>query len=806
MSYLIQRRTAIKGLMGAACATGIGAVRGQQANPAGPRQRWRLHSGWKFARGNYPNAVQPDFADGDWLPVTVPHDWSISGPFSPDNPSGQWGGYAPGGEGWYRNRFQAPVLGSNEHLLIEFEGVYRYSEVWLNGTLVGARPNGFVSFELDLTPYLNPGGDNLLAVRADTRLEPSLRWYAGCGIYRHVWLTRADQTRVDWKGTYLTTPSVTVYQAQVNVVTTVRNDGADVAPVRLTTSIYAPDGSFVGNESSTSSVNPGGSLQVRQQIAVPSPARWSPAHPDLYEARSVVARNGLETDEYRTSFGVREVLWDGDRGLLINGRATKLKGVCLHDDLGCLGTAAHDRAIERRLQILKAMGCNAIRTAHNPPAPRLLDLCDSMGMLVLEDCFDKWSNIFPEGDFGSPSWEEWGQRDLSSILTRDRNHPSIILWSVGNEAGAPGEEVHDQQLKILADQVRAEEPSRGVTCALRPQVDLPLDTFAENVARSASNLDVVAVNYQEQYFDLYRGKLPRMAFIATESYPFFRGIVNGFDDVNPWWDTAQRGFVAGQFIWSGFDYLGETAGLPSKGWPNGIIDTCGYPKARSAFHRTVWAEAPVVSIMVISSMIDIDPGLPAWRWPNSAAHWNFEGSTDQPLLLEVLSNCETVELLVNGQSLGPKKPAEEKNWTAQWIAWFVPGTLTAIGRNDGQVVAQQAIQTTGAPVSIVIQADRQTFAADGLDIVHLEVSIVDDQGVMVPNRDSLLGFFVEGPGRIIGTDNGDLRSTESYQSPTRTTFGGRALAIVQSTGAPGMIKVTVRADGLTESSVQLEAR
>ena len=799
----MNRRTAIKTAVAGFLASGFARSQSASSDPI-PRYRQRSNRYWKFLHGDPPGAEQLSFDDSSWQSVSLPHDWSVAGVFDPSNPSSFWGGFATGGAGWYRLAFTPPDLGSRRRLLVEFEGVYKNSQVFLNGQPLGTRPNGFASFEYDLTPYLIFGKANILAVRAESGREPGLRWYAGCGIYRNVWMTIADQCRVGWKGTAITTPSASPSQATVRVTTTVVNQGSSDADVRVSTQIFDKDGQGVGQSISSLTVPAGSSSDATQEIHVPFPSLWSPQNPDLYATLTRVFQDGVQVDDYVSLFGIRTIRFDDTNGFLLNEQSVKLRGVCLHQDFGCLGTAAHDKAIERRLTVLRSLGCNAIRTAHNPPAPYFLDVCDRMGFLVIDEAFDKWTGDWEDGDFGSPGFADWWQEDLRTMIVRDRNHPSVIVWSVGNETGAPGEPEHDATLKQLADFARDVDPTRPVTCALRPQVDVPLEEFAAAVARSAAYMDVLAINYQEQYYDLYRDKVPQ-AMISSEAYPFFRGSPERFTTDNSWWDTASRGFAAGQFVWSGFDYLGESAGWPSKGWPNGLIDTAGFVKARAAFHATVWSDKPTVGMYVISDSIDIDPGLPAWRWPNSAAHWNFAAVTGQPVLVVAVSNCETVELYVNGQSFGEQKTADVLNWSPSWPVWFTPGAIEAVGRNGGKIVAQLAFQTAGNPSVISVKPERLQLAADGLEVCHIEVSLLDDAGIIVPDQDRLIEFSVTGPARVIATDNGDLRSSEPYSGSTRTTKNGRALAVIQSTGEKGDVTFTARSGDLPAAAVTLNA-
>ena len=563
----------------------------------------------------------------------------------------------------------------------------------------------------------------------------------------------------------------------------------------------------MGDSEVFQTVADGSKQYVLQDFKLEMPNLWSLETPNLYTAYSLVRQEGFRIDDFVSTFGIRAVTFDPVAGLSLNGKSLKLKGVCIHHDLGCLGAAAHDRAIERRLKALQSIGCNAIRLSHNPPAPHLLDLCDRMGFLVIDEAFDKWFGNYSGGDFGSPGWSDWWQEDLRAVLARDHNHPSVILWSVGNEAGAVGSDAFNGTLKQLVDFVRLEEPSRPVTSAFAPPADSTgtLDDFANATASSAAFVDVLALNYQEQYLDLYRAKIPNQVMLSSESYPYFRAVTNGYDAINDWWSVVTRDFDAGQFVWTGVDYLGETTGWPSKGWPNGLIDTCSYVKAAAGFHQTVWRDVPTVKISVVSEKLNLDLGLPVWRSPQSARQWNFSGREGQALLVNTVSNCDTVELILNGTSFGIQQPINFPNFTISWYVRYAPGKLEAIGRTGDKIVAQDLLRTAGPPAKINLHADRDKIAADGLEVTHIEVTLVDSAGILVPDHDTRLVFAVSGPARLIGVDNGDLRSLESYQGNSRTTYQGKALAVIQSTGPPGLIIFAALAEGLPTATTGVAA-
>ncbi len=790
---------------GAAWASAAGFSNAAALEPTSTegRLRAKLTSDWKFTLDDVSGAEQSDLDDSGWRSVNLPHDWSIEGPFQPDNPSGSIGGFAPAGIGWYRRKFRAGDFEAGKTLLIEFDGVYKNSQVWINGRYLGGRPSGYSGFQFNLGPRLLWGEDNLIAVRVDNSQFNS-RWYSGSGIYRHVWLTWADELRVAHWGTYVRTPEVTRESAHMSLVTTVMNGGGASRLGTLETVLIGPDGAEVARTFTTKPVLALANTNITHEFDFSNPQLWSIDNPQLYTALSYVYSGSTLVDTYSTTFGIREVRFDPDSGLLLNGQTIKMKGVCLHHDAGCVGAAVPDRVIERRLEVLKSIGCNAIRTSHNPPAPALLDACDRLGLLVVDEAFDKWSGgLVPQ--YEQPEFDTWWQEDLRALLQRDRNHPSIVLWSVGNEAGMPGTDQHDRMLDKMVKFVHQNEPTRPVTCALLPQIDGTIEDIVSSILRSYSYMDVLALNYQEQWYPRVREANPEAVIIGAESYPFFRGIANGFDVENPWYDAAKNSYVAGQFVWSGFDYVGESAGWPSKGWPNGLINTCGFVKPRSFFFESVWKTEPLVRISVIDPDLDEDDGLVPWRWPKSVSHWTFPNAVGRPFAVEAPSNCETVELVVNGLSYGRQRSADFNNGTPVWYVAYEPGVLQAIGRNGDEVVATYSIRTAGAPASLYLQPDRLQVLADGQDVSHIEVQLLDANGVLVPNSDRAITFEVQGAGRLIGVDNGDLRSEESYKSNVRRTVGGRCLAIVQATRLQGSIGVSAVASDLPLATIWLNA-
>jgi beta-galactosidase len=599
-------------------------------------------------------------------------------------------------------------------------------------------------------------------------------------------------------GTYITTPRVTEQSAAVVVRTRIRNDGERAATCTLETSIPGARAARI-----PASVPAGETREFTQEFTVAGPRLWSPETPFLYDARTNLLTDGRVVDTCTTPFGIREIRFDAGQGLLVNGRSVKMKGVCLHHDAGCLGAAVPDAALERRLRILKSIGCNAIRTSHNPPAPELLDLADRTGFLVIDEAFDKW------GGHTNPEFAEWWERDLRAMLERDRNHPSIVLWSVGNETGRPGSGEVNDTLRKLVEFVHREEPTRPVICALAPlSGSASAEEKARAMADSAGLMDVAALNYSEQWYERVHELLPGKVVVGTESYPYYRGDGNthkAYLAVNPWYDVARHPYVAGQFLWSGIDYLGESSGWPSKGWPTGLIDTCGFIKPAAYFHQSVWKpDEPLVRIAVLNDGLDIDPGKLQWGFPKMAEHWNWPRYKNDTVRVATTTNCETVELLVNGQSLGVRKAADYGNSTILWTVPYEPGRIEAVGRNGNTVAARHELRTSAAPAAIALLPDRGGMRAGGQDLVHVEVRLLDAAGTLVPDSDRLVSFALSGPAALAGVDNGDMRSAEPYQGQSRTTYFGRALVIVRAQSSPGTVTLTATAPGLTPVSAKLQ--
>jgi beta-galactosidase len=769
-------------------------------NKVSPRESFSLDFGWRFALGDLDGAERETFDDSSWRRIDLPHDWSIEGPFGEDSPAGGSGAWAPGGIGWYRKRFAFPAGTGDRRARFEFDGVYHQASVYLNGMLLGRHDNGYSSFAFELGAAPDGGGQNLLAVRVDNSDLPNCRWYSGSGIYRGVWLVLFHPLRVDHWGTCVTTPRADAAAAVVSAVIEVRNDLGEATDFTVVNEIITPDGRRIPGKAHTAKAEAGRAVSCRFVMKIRTPALWSPQRSSLYTLVTRLSYRGRQVDEYETRFGIRRVEFRSKRGFFLNGVGMKLKGVCLHHDGGAVGAAVPIAIWERRLKLLKSMGCNAIRCSHNPPDPKLLDLCDSMGFLVIDEAFDKWA-----GDFAKP--EEWWMRqtnfaanweaDLVSMLRRDRNHPSIILWSVGNEPGQPGTDQIEPWLARLAARVRSFEPTRPVSAAFVSSFETEAPGKVDRVMRSAALVDVLCVNYQEPLFPLYHERDPDKVIVSSEAFPHWRAIetsVHAFGLRNPWYDAVELPYVAGQFVWPGIDYLGEANSFPNKGWPGGLIDTTGRMKPGGQFHRSVWSDEPMVSLAVRTH--GLGKGEPGWSWGGYelAAHWNWPELENRLLEVEVQTNCDTVELFLNDVSYGEKRSADFINRTVLFLVPYTPGKLHAAGRNGGREVAGAALETAGQPCALAARINRAEIRADGRDLAFVEIELVDEARRRVPHRDAVLTVKVTGPGRLLGLDNGDLASPEGYTDGRRSTANGYCLALVQGTREEGEIGIEAVAE------------
>ncbi len=787
-------------------------------SPGGTRKTENFDKGWKFNLGDVTDAQAPGFDDSLWRVLDLPHDWSIEGKFSKDNPATPSGGALPGGIGWYRKTFTIPVSEKGRLAFIDFDGVYKNSEVWINGHSLGLRPYGYSSFRYELTPYLKYGKEkNILAVKVDNSKQPNSRWYSGSGIYRNVWLVMTDKIYIAHWGTYVTTPEVTEQSAKVIIQTKIRNASLIDQSITLKTAIVDTKGKTIASADTTEKLMKASAGNIEQQLTVSNPVLWSIENPYLYRVLTTVIVDGKKQDNYETTLGIRSIGFDTAKGLLLNGKHIKINGVCNHHDLGFLGAAINRRALERQLEILKAMGVNGIRTSHNPPAPELLELCDRMGFMVMDEAFDMWKKGKTQFDY-SLDWDTWHQRDIQDMVLRDRNHPSVILWSIGNEV-AEQWDTSDHSGTVIAKELVSFIKNLDLT---RPVTANCNSSDSLNPVLRADTLDIIGYSYHQDEYAQFRQLHPGKRLIGSETVSSLnsRGSYDmpsdsirrwptrwdiplkdanadlscsSYDNCSaPWGSTHEEtwklmkkfDFISGQYIWTGFDYLGEPTpySWPARSSYFGIVDLAGFPKDVYYLYQSEWTKKPVLHIF------------PHWNWK--------EGQT---IDVWAYTNCEEVELFLNGKSQGTKK----KTGDALHMAWrltYMPGTLKAIGRTGGKEVLTQEIKTAGAPAKMILHADRSTITADGKDLSFVTVKIVDSHGTPVPRADNLIHFNIEGEGKIIGVDNGSQTSDESFKVNFRKAFNGLCLAVIQSTEKAGKITLKAVSDGLGEETIAISSK
>jgi beta-galactosidase len=797
-----------------------------------------FNAGWKFHLGDDSTAATPNFNDASWHSLNLPHDWSIELPFTKDAPSTTQGGALPGGIGWYRKVFTLPLTSKNKNIFIAFDGVYRNSEVWLNGHYLGKRPNGYISFQYELTPYLKFGAaTNILAVKVDNSQQPNSRWYSGSGIYRDVKLLTKGDIHFGYNGLFFTPSLYTQKNGKwedydkdgnghafgdlhLNAVN-IQNSSGHKQKITCAVVLYNAGGKAI-NKFTTPPIE----LELSEhsnQITfdrtdalwgVKDPILWSVDNPYLYKVVTTIYQNNISVDEVTTHIGFRKFEFAREKGFFLNGEHTKIKGVCLHHDLGVLGAAFNYRAAERQLQLLKAMGCNAIRTAHNPPAPAFLDLCDKIGFLVMDEAFDMWQKRKNKFDY-SVDFKEWHKKDLQDMILRDRNHPSVFMWSIGNEIREQFDSTGIAITRELTDIVKQLDPTRPVTSALTET-----DT-SKNYIYQSNALDVVGWNYNQQNFPAFLKRYPGKIFIGAETtsalstrgtytmpsdsirvwppkgqkeMPDVNGdwTVSAYDNVKANWGSTheetwkiikKHDFLSGLFVWTGFDYLGEPTPYP---WPArssyfGIIDLAGFPKDVYYMYQSEWTNKPVLHVF------------PHWNWePGKVVDiWAY------------YNNADEVELFLNGKSFGIRKKQND-DLHVMWRVPFVPGTLKAVSRKNGITVLVKEIKTAGRPYKLMLTADSKNMRAGSSDLSFVTVKVVDKNGNPVPDASDALTFSISGAASIIGTDNGYQADSTSLVSKKRKAWKGMALGIVKAGAKKGNSTLTVQSPGLLPGTIALK--
>ncbi|MBR3659441.1 MAG: DUF4982 domain-containing protein [Bacteroidaceae bacterium] len=815
----------------ALCSTGLSA-----------REVLNFNKDWKFCLNieAHENPAAPEFDDSGWRTLDVPHDWAIEGDFDEHNPSGTGGGALPGGIGWYRKTFKVSKKDTGSIIKIEFDGVYMNSSVYLNGHLLGTRPYGYISFSYDLTPYINWNGDNVIAVKVDNSDQPNSRWYSGCGIYRDVRIVKANPVHVAQWGTYITTKIHDEYTV-VDIDVTIENDSSDPTEISVWSTIVDANRKGV-SQMANHLIATSGSNTIQQHVYMTDPHLWSTDDPYMYTMITEIRLDGKTIDTYTTQFGIRTIEFRADSGFYLNGEHVRINGVCNHHDLGCLGAATNERAIERQLQILKGMGCNGIRCSHNPPSPILLDLCDRMGFLVMDEAFDMWRRRKTDRDYAR-FFDEWYERDLTDLVVRDRNHPSIVLWSIGNEvleqwSDAKADTLSLEQANLIlnmghsADQLAQEgemsvnslitarlaeiikelDPTRPVTAGCNEP------SPGNHLFRSGA-IDVIGYNYHNQNVPSVPRLFPGKPFIITESVsalmtrgfyempseqmmtrpvrwdrPYFNPTFScsAYDNVaTPWGSHHEENliflnnqpFVAGQYIWTGFDYIGEPTpyGWPARSSYFGIVDLAGFPKDVYYLYQSEWTDTPVLHLF---------------------PHWNWEPGKQIDMWC-YYNNADEVELFINGKSQGTRTK-DANHLHVVWNVTFEPGTVKIVARKDGVETASREIHTAGEPAQIRLTPDRSTIKSNGTDLSFVTVEILDKDGNLCPNADNLVKFEISGNGFIAGVDNGSPISLERFKDDKRKAFYGKCLVVLQNNGKKGTIKLDAVAEGLKRAHIDIK--
>ena len=778
------------------------------------RSQILFDDGWKFMKGDTVNAELPRFDDSAWRLLDLPHDWSIEDRPGKDSPfdstaiGGIDAGYLDGGTGFYRKTFFVPGDMKGKQLTLQFDGVYMNTTVWLNGQLLGNHPYGYTGFRFNITDRIKKGAENIIAVKVSNEGRNS-RWYSGSGIYRHVWLSVTEPLHTDpWHLAVISSLNKDG-NAVVVVSPSIFNDQPEATRFKVTSTILDSKGAVEGIAEMTGNIEKMGSSELTSSVNISKPELWSPGKPALYKAITRVYAiqsegTAILKDSVQTDFGIHSLEFTSDKGFLLNGQQILLKGGCMHHDNGPLGSAAYDRAEERRVELMKASGFNAIRCAHNPPSPAFLEACDKLGMMVIDEAFDMWTEPKNKDDYHLYFNECW-KDDIKSMVLRDRNHPSVILWSIGNEIPESGKPEGAELAHKLADFVRQLDPTRNITSAVN-NVNEQKDAYF-------SSLDVCGYNYAMDRYVIDHKRLKERVMVATESYPL--------EAFEYWMAVVDHPWVIGDFVWTGFDYLGEASigwlGYPHEGsfypWNHafcGDIDICGFKRPQSFYRDALWSNGKNVSIFVRPPV----PSFPLnpkkekwskWEWQDVVASWNWKGYEGKPLSIEVYSSCSEVELFLNDRSLGKQRSDRSTKWITSWKIPYEAGKLTAKGYDGSVLSASCELKTAKDPVAIRLNADRQTIKSGGQDLCYVTVGLLDADSIINPVADNMINFEIEGSGIIVATGSSDPWSTESLKQPRHKAYQGRCLVIIKSAKTAGDIILKAKSGNLQPAEIRLKA-
>ena len=787
-------------------------------------------SNWKFYRGKLTGAESPDFKDNSWRDITLPHDWSIedlpntssnikshiiSGPFDSKAPSGKHSGFTIGGTGWYRKHFDMPESDTGKIVYINFDGVYMNSDVWINGHHLGNHPYGYTAFTYELSKYLNYGNkENVIAVEVKNEGVNS-RWYSGSGIYRHVHLSVVDKVHIAPNGVFVTTPLVDSLSSKVVVQVEINNETKKDTDIILLVSIIDINGNIVASNKASTRISPFVPNKVKLSLQMQRPTLWSQEIPYLYKAICTVQANGLTTDKTETPFGIRSLIFDNENGFFLNGKHIKLKGGSMHANNGPLGAAAFDRAEERRVELLKNAGFNAIRCGHNPPSSVFLDACDRLGMLVIDEAFDVWKLGWLPDDYHL-YFKDWWKRDLTSMIKHDRNHPSIFTYSICNQV----KNNYDSTVIALgykvADFVRTLDPTRPVSANVAQYKGGWHDCKHEdwrNCDAFIAALDIVGYSYQSAQYEYDHQRLPDRIMFSSEIDP-----LNSFRN---WMRAIDHDFVLGNFSWTAMDFMGEV----SLGWAasesfgasdsvlfpwistnSGDFDLCGFRKPRSYYRDILFGNDDKLSCFVYSPVpsFKLKNDSP-WGWDDVKPSWTWPGYEGKNMTVVAYSACDSVQIFLNGKPMGNKITSHATEFKASWQVPYEKGTLNAVGYIKGVMAAEWQLVTAGKPAKIRLTADRETIKADGQDLSYITVEVTDKSGILNPLANNQIDFSIEGNGKIVAVGNSNPTSIESFQQPTRKVYEGKCLVIVQASKQAGEIRLKASSETLKASEIVIKA-
>ena len=778
------------------------------------RERVSLDFDWKFQLGDIDSAQLESFDDSNWRLLDVPHDWSIEGNYDEENPAGIAGAFLPTGIGWYRKNITIEKLQKDNKFFVEFDGVYMNSDVYINGQLLGNRPYGYISFSYDLTPYLKEGR-NSLAVRVDNSKSPSGRWYTGSGIYRHVWLTKTSNIYVPQWGTNVTSTNVTKESATIHLNGELKNETGSNQKVEIQSTIYNAENKEIVSIKNNISVDLNG--EFTQKFEVENPNLWSPETPEMYVLKTKLFVDGKLRDTYKTPFGIRSIELRGSRGFFLNGKSIKFKGLSNHHDAGPVGAAVPDDVLFKRLKLLKDMGCNALRTTHNPFSPEFYTMCDTLGILVMDEAFDGWWKAKATHDYGN-YFKEWWKKDLTDFIKRDRNHPSVVIWSIGNEVP----HFKSEEQKEIVDFLKNIDNTRPVTQGrghLAPYIDIAgfnghgeLKGVLEKYHKQNPDKLIIGTEIthtlqtrgiyrtktwyrtkdnpapweKPAHFKNFESKVYKIPNLSEEEV--FSGITKKYQSSydnsivrigvrDDWKRVEKNDYYIGNFRWTGFDYLGESFGWPARTANFGIIDLAGFPKDHYYLYQSLWSDKPMVHIL---------------------PHWTHTGKEGVKIPVVIYTNCESAELFLNGKSLGEQKMTDEGQLV--WQVPFKKGELKVIAKNNNKPIIEKVFSSAGKPSEIQLNIDKIVVNSNKTDVIHIEVSVTDNKKIMHPEANNLIEFEVSGPGKIIGVENGDILDLSPNKANYRKAFKGKCLLLIQTTAEAGNIELKATSKGLKSAT------